>query len=888
MPAESQRLNSDSAEDRLPVTRILRMAGEAVLYFILVISPWAFGGVDPEWQFVIAAAVGVLTILWLARCVFYRRVTIRPDGVTLALGGLLCLTAFQLIPLPIGIVSILSPVRANEYRALVPESLERIGSEQVAEGRPTSIPLTVDAELTRHFLADVLIVLFVYVIARNWLASRRSFRRLAIVAAVNGVALALFAFAQMWMSGGKMFWTIPASQASFFGPFVCRNHYPFYAYVCLGALVGLLVNQAKSEYSTVTGTGLVRAYQSVIAWFGNVTQSAWAVLLLIGAMIVAVSIPFSLSRGGLLTLVAAGLFAGAVAAAVVGKRVGGSVLAVGVVVSCALALGTWVGWGPVEKRIQGTIADGAASDNRSELWQSALQIALRYPVFGAGANGFQRVEPATRVPGSVTATNSYTIVNDSVHNEYLEALAEGGLVRFALTGLLVVSAIGASIRAYRRLHSRSAGSVALGLSFGLFAIAFHSVFDFGIHIPAIALLAATVAGYVQAAATDSEFHPSKRMKSNSSNTVRTEEINEDNRQPRVASMSLIGPPALAACAVVLIGLGLVVRQYRIWDRGERYGAAAEAVRNANPENFEPRIALLAARCGLEPGNAEAQTALARAHFDAAIASRNRKPGAGQSLDIPPEVKDRHIVPALVACRAARAASPHYPVPHMRFALYRKYFESTDPARTYFERVTRLVPCDAEAWYASGVEAFGHGDIGTAFRDWKQSLTLGGRRQLVPILELAATKVDVRNDEVERVFRELLPGDPTVLLAAVNWLFPDRTSQKAARKPYMQRVRDAVDQLPRKTAASFVALAQVEFELERIDAALAAWKRAVELAPGDIGLRHEYAKWLDEEEYYELLVTELEWLRANNAGGYNIIDRLDAARHAVDLNHRLSK
>jgi tetratricopeptide (TPR) repeat protein len=862
------------------------MIGEAVLYLILVISPWAFGGVDPEWQFVIALAVGLLTLLWLARCSFYRRLTIRPDGMTLGLGGLLCLTAFQLVPLPLGIVSVLSPARAEAYRALVPESLEQIGQEPASEGRPTSIPLTVDAELTRHFLADVLIVLLVYVIARNWLASRRSFRRLAIMAAANGTALALFSFAQMLTANGKMYWTFDVP-LSCFGPFVCRNHYPFYAYVCLGTTVGLLLNQAKNEYSTVTGTGLVRAYQSVIAWFGNVTQSAGSVLLFVAAILIAISIPFSLSRGGFLTLIAAGLFVGAVASTIGGQRVGGSILAVGVIIACAFALGTWVGWGPVEKRIQGTISDGIAADNRSEIWKSALHLSVRYPLIGVGANGFQRVEPATCVPGSDRAVTPYTIVNDSVHNEYLEALAEGGLIRFALTALIVISALGASIRAYRRLHSRSAGFVALGMVFGLFAIAFHSAFDFGIHLPAIALLAVTVAGFAQAAATDSEFHPSKRMKSNSSETLRSDEMNETVRSPRSAAMSLIGPPALAACVVVLIGVGLVVRQYRIWDRGERFGAAAEAAKIANPESYEIRIALLTARCGLEPGNAEAQTALARAHFDAAIAIADRTVTPATPWTIPPSAIEAHIVPALRACRAARAVSPHYPVPHMRFAIYRDYCEKADPARTYFERVTRLVPCDAEAWYAAGVEAIRRGDVDTAFRDWKRSLSLGGR-QLEPILKLAEQKLDLKGRDADRIFKDLLPDDPTVLLDAINWLYPDRDNQKEIRETYLPLVRDAAQKLPRPTSASQVALAQVEFESGNREAALAAWKKAVDQSPNNVTLRQKYAKWLEDEEIYELLVSELEWLRSKNAGGYNIVDRLDAARHGVDLQYRLNK
>lgn len=880
MPAETQINSTDSADDRLPITRILRLIGEAVLYLILVFAPWAFGGVDPEWQFVIAVAVGLLTCLWLARCVIYRRLTIRPDGVTLGLGGLLCLAAFQLVPLPLAIVSILSPARAESYRSLVPESLERIGSEAVAEGRPTSIPLTVDSELTRHFLADVLLVLLVYIIARNWLASRRSFRRLAIVAVANGVALALFSFAQMWMSDGRIYWKYLAQTS--FGPFVCRNHYPFYAYFCLGAAVGLLLNLAKNEYSTVTGKGWVRAYQSVIAWFSNVTQHAGAVLLLVAATLIAISIPFSLSRGGMLTLIASGLFVGAVATTVVGHRAQGGMLGAGVIGALALALGTWVGWGPIEQRLKSTISEGRSADNRSEIWTSAIKIAVRNPLLGTGANTFLRVEPATRLDTYDSAKVNFMVVNDSVHNEYLEALAEGGIVRFLLTVIIVVSAVGASVRAYRRLHARTAGSVVLGIIFGLFAVAFHSVFDFGIHIPAVALLAAAVAAYAQAAATDSEFHPTKRMKSNSSETLRSEDMSEGERSTRARSMSLIGPPALAACAVIAIGLGLVVRQYRIWDRGERFGAAAVAVQKENQKNYETRIGLLAARCGLEPGNAEAQAALARAHFDAAIGKLTGKEASISKSTVPQSIVDDHIVPALRASRAARAASPHYPVPHMRFALYCDFCVSADPARTYFERVLRLVPFDAEAWYAAGTEAFERGDLKTAMQDWKRSLSLGGR-QLGPILDLATRKLNAA-----QINQDLLPDDPTVVLAAADVLFPDRESQKESRKPFLNRVRESARKLPRPTSASLVALAHAENEQENPKAALEAWKQATELSPRDVTLRQRYAKWLEEEELYDLLVTQLDWLRSNNAGGLNIIDRLDAARHAVDLKHRLER
>ena len=56
------------------------------------------------------------------------------------------------------------------------------------------------------------------------------------------------------------------------------------------------------------------------------------------------------------------------------------------------------------------------------------------------------------------------------------------------------------VRPLRRWHGRTTGRLALGCVFGLGAVAIHSVGDFGIHMPAIALLTAVVAAQLMAAA----------------------------------------------------------------------------------------------------------------------------------------------------------------------------------------------------------------------------------------------------------------------------------------------------------------------------------------------------------------------------------------------------
>src|SRR5204862_7317858 len=101
------------------------------------------------------------------------------------------------------------------------------------------------------------------------------------------------------------------------------------------------------------------------------------------------------------------------------------------------------------------------------------------------------VEPMTRREPRVGNFLHY----QSAHNEYLEALVEGGLVRLALTLYLVLATLWRGWRFLARPWGPRHGRV-LGLFWALTAVAVHSFFDFGIHIPAIALLTAVVAAHL--------------------------------------------------------------------------------------------------------------------------------------------------------------------------------------------------------------------------------------------------------------------------------------------------------------------------------------------------------------------------------------------------------
>ena len=73
------------------------------------------------------------------------------------------------------------------------------------------------------------------------------------------------------------------------------------------------------------------------------------------------------------------------------------------------------------------------ADNRSHIWRRAWPLVTRFPLAGVGGGGYSTAEFATRT------TYEGSFISVSAHNEYLEALIEGGIVRFTLTIVLAVA-----------------------------------------------------------------------------------------------------------------------------------------------------------------------------------------------------------------------------------------------------------------------------------------------------------------------------------------------------------------------------------------------------------------------------------------------------------------
>ena len=205
-----------------------------------------------------------------------------------------------------------------------------------------------------------------------------------------------------------------------------------------------------------------------------------------------VSVALSLSRGGLLTLLGCIALLLVIRPASFGRLSSWSVPALASA-AIALALLIWMGFDRVESRLATVWKGEALEQSRMPIWVDSWPLVPQFPLLGTGFGTFRFVEPLNR---QHTAS---IFVHEHAHNEYLEALIEGGILRLAISLAAVILVVSYGYRAVRRHQGGSFGGLALGGLFGFAALALQSAGDFGLHLPAIAVLASVLAAQLMAA-----------------------------------------------------------------------------------------------------------------------------------------------------------------------------------------------------------------------------------------------------------------------------------------------------------------------------------------------------------------------------------------------------
>jgi len=850
---------------------------EALLLVMVVVSPWGYGSNPPYFRYYLALGVLGLAALWAARILVEWRFTWAPCPVSVCLAGLFLLGIGQLLPLPRPLLDCVSPAAAAYYQELLPAVAEEVSAAAARDQLPlvAGSSLSLYPAATRQGLFELLAVFLIFVVVRTNLASVAVLRRLSMVAVVNGVLLALFGLIQGFTSRHNIiFWKYP-TLGSVFGPFICRNHFAFYMNLCVGLGVGwLLASTRQRQHSRPSDWEATeeRWYLAAVRYFNHPLS-----LYLIAALALMISsVAFCLSRGGVLALLGSGLVTLLIRLSLSRRSLQlGQVLLLG---SLVLGLLAWFGLEAVQQRLATLWNVETVQEGRWSEWVMVWPLAWKFWLCGTGLGTFQYVEPLMRLP-----TEKTDLIWDHAHNEYLEALIEGGLVRLALSLVAIGLVYRLGYRALRRYRGRSAAPLILGALFAFTSVVIHSVVDFGLHIPAIALLTTMLAALLAGLGT---IRPHSRQ-------AAAGEPPPDDAQAATVSLPLFGGgPLVGAGAVLTLGLMLVGESGRV-EQAERFHLAAARLAGASDwVDRERQIAYLEEAVRLTPENARFHDELAQVQLDwfeeeqsqhAALLGRlnitqlvgwsapgGTAPGGGtggllsvasawravavaqQQTALNPEFRSAQgrLRASLKHFLAARDLCPLLARPQLQLGGYGATLQRADPASVYYRRTAVLRPFDGSVWYLAGGQELQEGQAERAWYAWRRSLECSDAhlRDILRQSWAVLTPTEIRD--------QIIPADPALLLATASEL--ERSGvELEKRQPFLEA---GLALLTRQggglLGSDYYTQASLRQALGQLDEAATAYRLALRQEPGRLDWRLELAAVLHQQRRFAEARTEL--------------------------------
>ena len=405
----------------------------------------AYGAVDPWTIGLLAILVAVIVILWMSDAALIGELRYDTTKLQLPILALLALGCIQLLPLGSGID---------------PSSVDA----------PLVRSLSLDPYATRFFLMRLSICFVYFAAALAYVPGGSRPQRIAGVIVIFGTLIAFVGILQKLATPEAIYGLRTSAQAIAFGPFVNQHHFAALMEMTSGVALGMLF-----------GRGIHRDRKPFLA---------------IGAGIMGMAIVFTGSRGGLISylavigfVVAASVARGADVSArndsdarSRGRRnlllLTGAGALIFLVLGSVLILG-----GEAALRRSFGFGDPGAGDvtsGRSHFWGIAWKIFLANPILGAGLDAF-----GVAFPKYDTWNGQFRV--EQAHNDYLQTLADGGILGFACVAAFVVLFLRKGISAVTR-GSDVHRSVAAGALAGCFGVLIHSFFDFPLRTPANAFV----------------------------------------------------------------------------------------------------------------------------------------------------------------------------------------------------------------------------------------------------------------------------------------------------------------------------------------------------------------------------------------------------------------
>ena len=398
-----------------------------------------------------------------------------PQPLTAALAILLGYPLMQMLPLPESWWRLL-PGHA-EYIA----AIDRFAQSLVQSGAVTPArTLSVIPDATEQgWLALLPPLACLCVVLR--LRSEQLTRLLTIMS-VFAALEAVLGLLQIGTLGGAVFYRpddAATGDGRALGTFINPNHFAAFLGTTLPLAVGLLVHGMRDK-----GRRAARDEAVKLAGVRDANLMVQRMMLFAVAVLLLLCLVMTGSRAGIFSALAA-LALTTLLLRRRGGRHGPHRLLMPALLGLVAVLAMLVGMAPfLDKLSPGTLAD--AWEGRLLMTLTTLRAAVEFLPFGSGLSTLDGVFPRFQagLGGGI----------DFAHNDYAQSLLELGLAAPVMIGL-ALWAYATRMRAlWRAQVSSEITTIQLAAGVALVPVMLHSAFDFGLHMPGLAMWFATAAG----------------------------------------------------------------------------------------------------------------------------------------------------------------------------------------------------------------------------------------------------------------------------------------------------------------------------------------------------------------------------------------------------------
>ena len=265
-----------------------------------------------------------------------------------------------------------------------------------------------------------------------------------------GFVVSVFGILQHLTFNGKLYWFRELRYGGIpFGPYVNRNHF-----------AGLME--------------LVLPLALVPLVLGRVRRERLAIVALFAVMPIA-ALFLSASRGGIVSFC---VQLALLTYLLLRRRgLGKHLLGVAAVLLAALLMVTWLGVGQILQRFSSFQSLEVTEGKRAAMRRGSWHIFLDHPLAGTGLGTLQIVYPPYET------LYDAKIVNHS-HNDYLEALAETGVLGGSCCAWFLAALLLKSFSRFRQNDFSFVGALQLSGIVACAGLLVHALVDFNFHIPA--------------------------------------------------------------------------------------------------------------------------------------------------------------------------------------------------------------------------------------------------------------------------------------------------------------------------------------------------------------------------------------------------------------------